>query len=80
MATKLVRTSSDRVIAGVCGGLGRMLNIDPNIIRVIFVLAAIFFQGWIAYLVLWLVLPAEDSGETGFTELRRLISGSGSAS
>lgn len=69
----LVRTSSNKVIAGVCGGLGRLLKIDPNIIRVIFVIAGIFAQGWVVYLVLWLVLRDETSGESGFAELRRLI-------
>ena len=81
-SSSLVRTSNDKVIAGVCGGLGRLFKIDPNIIRVVFVLAAIFFQGWVLYLILWLVLPDDTSGESGFTELKRLIgsNSSGSAS
>lgn len=80
MATPLVRTSNDKVIAGVCGGVGRLLNIDPNIVRVVFVLAAIFFQGWVLYLILWLILPDETTRESGFTELRRLIGSTSSNS
>lgn len=68
-----VRTSDNKVIAGVCGGLARLLKIDANIIRVVFVLAAIFFQVWWVYLVLWLIMPDETSGESGFTELKRLL-------
>ena len=37
---KLYRSREDRVIAGVCGGLGKHLNIDPRLLRVIFVLTA----------------------------------------
>lgn len=77
-SSALVRTSDNKVIAGVCGGLGRLLKIDPNIIRVVFVLGALFFQAWILYLVLWLVMPDDASGESGFTEFKRLI-GSGSS-
>ncbi|GIU92334.1 MAG: hypothetical protein KatS3mg011_1240 [Acidimicrobiia bacterium] len=59
---KPTRSRSDRVIAGVCGGLARSLGVDPILIRVAF-LAAAFIQGvgLLAYIVLWLVMPEEDS-------------------
>jgi phage shock protein C len=57
---RLVRTRKDSVIGGVCGGLGRHLNLDPVIIRVIFVLAVIFAgTGLLVYIVLWIVMPLE---------------------
>ena len=71
MSNALVRSSSDKVIAGVCGGLARQFGIDSNLLRVLFVLGAIFLQfGWLLYVALWLLLPAESSGRTGFDALK----------
>lgn len=70
-STSLVRSRSDKVIAGVCGGLARQFNMDANLLRVLFVLAAIFLQfGWVIYVALWLLLPYEDGGPSGFTSLK----------
>ncbi|MEX2626831.1 MAG: PspC domain-containing protein [Ilumatobacteraceae bacterium] len=56
----LRRSRDDRVIAGVAGGLGRYLDVDPVIVRVAFVVLVFFGgTGIIAYLVGWLVIPAE---------------------
>lgn len=57
---KLYRSQTEKMIAGVCGGLGEYLNLDPTIVRLIFVL--LFFlggHGILVYLVLWLVMPLE---------------------
>ena len=71
MSTALVRSSSDKVIAGVCGGLAQQFNIDANLLRVLFVLAAVFLQfGWLVYVALWLLLPADNNGRTGFDALK----------
>ena len=61
--TQLRRTTYDRKIAGVAGGLARHLNIDPVIVRVLFVVL-IFFggAGFILYGAAWLLVP-EDSGK-----------------
>ena len=60
---KLVRPSSDRMIAGVCAGLGNYFGIDPTIIRILFVLFAIFVGGGIlVYIILWLVMPEATAG------------------
>ena len=45
------------MIAGVCGGLGEYLDIDPTIVRVLAVL--ILGLGWVTYLVLALIIPSE---------------------
>jgi phage shock protein C len=62
MEKRLYRSSKDRVLWGVCGGLGKYFNIDPVIIRVIFVIT-IFFGGLgiVAYIVMAIVVPNEDS-------------------
>lgn len=52
---------TDKMIAGVCGGIAQYLNVDATLIRVIFlvlVLAGIF-PGVLAYIVAWIVMPAE---------------------
>lgn len=55
-----LRRSSDRLIAGVCGGIAEWLGWDPTLVRLLYVLASIAsaaFPGLLAYLVLWLVMP-----------------------
>jgi len=54
---RLVRSKTNRVIAGVCGGLGDYFVIDPVVVRILFVLTAIFGAGFIIYLVLWIMMP-----------------------
>ncbi|TDE15748.1 PspC domain-containing protein [Jiangella asiatica] len=60
----LRRSRSDRVVAGVLGGLGRRLGIDPVVLRVATVVLAIFGGvGVLLYAVAWLLVPAEgDDG------------------
>ena len=57
---RLYRSKNDRVIAGVCGGIGRYFEIDPVIIRIIWVLLAFAGgAGILAYLISWLIIPKE---------------------
>ncbi len=57
---KLYRSNTDKIIAGVCGGLGKYLNIDPTIIRIAFVILAIINgAGLIIYIILALVISKE---------------------
>jgi phage shock protein C len=60
----LRRTRDDRVIGGVCGGLGRYLGIDPVLMRIAFVILAFAGGGGIlVYLVAWVLIPVERPGE-----------------
>lgn len=60
---RLVRSRDDRVIAGVAGGLGRYLGLDPVLIRLGFVVLVLAGgSGVLAYLVAWLVIPEEAPG------------------
>ncbi|MBC8489313.1 MAG: PspC domain-containing protein [Bacteroidetes bacterium] len=60
--SRLSRSQEDSVIGGVCGGLGNLLNVDPILFRVLFVLAIIFGgSGLIVYIVLWIVIPLEET-------------------
>lgn len=57
---RLYRSRSDRVIAGVCSGLARYLEIDPVVIRVVWaVLIVVAGTGILAYLLAWLIIPSE---------------------
>ena len=58
MQRKLYRSRNDSRIAGVCGGLGEYLDIDPTLVRLIFVLLALTGgHGVLLYIILWLLVP-----------------------
>jgi len=62
---RLVRSRNDRIIAGVCGGLAHWLGWDPTAVRILYVLASIFsagFPGTLVYIILAVIMPAEDTG------------------
>jgi phage shock protein C len=78
----LRRSQSDRVLAGVCGGLGRYLGIDPVLLRIAFVVLALANGlGVIAYVVAWVAIPEERPGQPlgpvpeGRRETGRLVLG-----
>lgn len=55
---KLYRSRTDQMIGGVCGGLADYFNMDPTVIRLLFVLLAVLAgHGVLIYLILWLVIP-----------------------
>ncbi len=57
---RLYRSKTDRMIAGVCGGLAQYLVIDSTIVRLVFLL--LFFVGGSAipiYLIMWIITPLE---------------------
>jgi phage shock protein C len=64
---KLTRSVDNRWLAGVCGGLGEYFNIDPTIIRILFVLVTVIFSlgigGLILYAVLWVLMPEASASE-----------------
>ena len=62
---KLYRSRSERMIAGVCGGLGEFFGIDATLLRVLFVLLAVFGgSGIIIYLVTLIIVPEEPLKQT----------------
>ena len=58
---RLFRSSTDRRIAGVCGGLGEYLGIDPTMVRLAWVILSIYpgaiICGVLAYVIAWIVIP-----------------------
>ena len=64
---RLTRSSEDRVIAGVAGGLGRYFGIDPVVIRIILVVLMFFGgAGFIAYGAAWLFVPSDKDPNARF--------------
>jgi len=58
---RLKRSVSDKMLAGVCGGLADYFEIDPTIARLLFVLAVfIGGTGVLAYLIMWIIVPKEN--------------------
>lgn len=59
----LRRSRTNRVIAGVIGGLADHLGLDPRLSRIVYVLASIFsaaFPGVLIYVLLWILVPEAD--------------------
>jgi len=55
---RLMRSSRDKKIAGVCAGLADYFDLDPTLVRVVWLLAILFAgTGFLVYLILWIVLP-----------------------
>ena len=60
---ELKRSSSNRVIAGVCGGIAQTYGWDPTIVRLVYVLLTLVGVGTgiLVYLVLWIIMPQQDA-------------------
>jgi phage shock protein C len=59
---KLRRSRGDRMVAGVCGGMAKLLGVDAAIVRVVLVAATILGVGTgaVLYLACWMIIPEED--------------------
>jgi phage shock protein PspC (stress-responsive transcriptional regulator) len=60
---RLYRSSTDKMIGGVCGGIAEYFAVDPTLVRLGYILLSIFtiFSGVPAYLILWIVVPKRKS-------------------
>jgi phage shock protein C len=60
---RLTRSNRNKMIAGVCGGLAEYLDMDPTVVRVLYVLVSILsaaFPGLVAYIVLMFLMPPPE--------------------
>lgn len=81
MYKKLYRSVTDKMLGGVCGGLAEYFEIDPVIVRLIFVLAVIFGgSGILAYIILWIIIPQKPYIITPFNQNNPTPSDSGDTS
>ena len=68
MDKKLYRSRTDKTFAGVCGGLGKLIGVDPTIVRVVYALVSFFsaaFPGIILYIILACIIPEEPQAFDG---------------
>lgn len=56
---RLFKSNSNRVLCGVCGGIGEYFNIDPTIIRLIWVLLGCTGTGIVAYIIAAIIMPEQ---------------------
>lgn len=69
-----LRRSSDRVIAGVCGGLAEFFGWDATAVRALYVFLSVIsaaFPGALVYVILWWVMPAADGTDSHLSEFRQ---------
>jgi phage shock protein PspC (stress-responsive transcriptional regulator) len=65
---RLVRSTNDRKIAGVCAGVADYFDIDPTIVRVVWLLATLIpGPNILAYIILWIAVPEGPTGVTSAT-------------
>ena len=63
MVKKLYRSEREKMLGGVCGGLAEYLEIDVNIIRLLFIatgLLTVLFPMVIFYIIAWIIIPVEE--------------------
>ncbi len=62
---RFLRSTTNRVVAGVCGGIAEYWNLDVTLVRVIVVLLTLW-KGWLipVYILLWLIIPEQDASMT----------------
>lgn len=55
---KVYRSKQNRILAGVCGGIGEYFGIDPTLVRIIWIVFILMGgAGILAYLICWLMIP-----------------------
>ena len=61
---KLYRSSDNKIIAGVCAGLAKYLDVDPVVVRLVWVIATLISMGLgvLAYIAAWIIIPEEPAG------------------
>ena len=58
---KLTRSTTERRIAGVCGGIAKDLNVDVTVVRILFLIALLCGSlGFWAYLIVWIAAPEDN--------------------
>ncbi len=55
---RLYRSSSNKMLGGVCGGIAEYFNADPTLVRILWVILSLAYgAGVLLYLILWLIVP-----------------------
>lgn len=72
MSKPFVRSTTNKYIAGVCGGIAAFFGIDATLVRIGMILIALLVQpiGWLVYPALWLLMPTDTDGPSGLSQLK----------
>ena len=72
MATKKLTRSTNKILAGVCGGIAEYFEVDPTLMRICYAALSVFsaaFPGLILYIIMMLVMPEKNQGKNdGFED------------
>ena len=58
---RLYRSRKDKVLGGICGGIAEYFNVDPTLIRLLWILVIFAGFGILAYLIAWIIIPLNPS-------------------
>ena len=76
MTKRLVRSRTDAMLGGVCGGLGEYFGVDSNLVRLIFIIFSAFTGfGILIYFAMWLIVPERESGPRDLSDRVRGAAG-----
>lgn len=66
---RLYRSKKERMLGGVCGGLGEHLNVDPTVIRLVWAVIALLSlgTGLLIYIIAWIIIPDEGAADSPVT-------------
>jgi phage shock protein PspC (stress-responsive transcriptional regulator) len=74
---RLTRSSTDKMFAGVCGGIARYLGVDSSVVRILWAILTIvpgaILGGIVVYLLAWLIMPEENPAQAAAARARRLM-------
>jgi len=61
---RLYRSKNDRILGGVCAGLGEHLDVDPTVIQLIWAVVSVLSigTGIIIYILAWIIIPEDETG------------------
>lgn len=66
MTKRLTRSETNKMIAGVCGGMAEYFDLDPVLVRLVWVILGLTTGvGFIAYIVCWIVMPTKSAVAAG---------------
>ena len=72
MKKRLHRSRTEKMIAGVCGGLAEYLDVDPTLVRVAWVFISLLAgAGVLLYLIMWVIMPLDLPAAPGGPPVRR---------
>jgi phage shock protein C len=63
---RLYRSKKERMLGGICAGLGEHFDIDPTVIRLVWVVITVISigTGVLVYILAWILIPEEDTGSS----------------